>query len=257
MSRSNPNEDVAINPCKHWFQWDGGDGKGFKQYDKEAKKNIIHPLPFKFLLLDKLITITGYNEPRGIGYYSNEVRSLKDKLIVRSKDGVEAEGSWEEVKAKIGTQGANFAQSVYIMFYVDKQPMLGNIKMSGAALETWFDFCKNNKVNEIGIQVKTTNTKKKGKVEYFEPVFEAMKITEASNKFAVEMDKELQTYLTAYLIRNSTSVEAPKIEEKQPEINPQKQETKPEEKGDLPWEKNENNSNTIVTNADDSEEAPF
>jgi len=38
MSRSNPNEEL-VNPCKYWFQWDGGDGKGFKSYDKTTKKN--------------------------------------------------------------------------------------------------------------------------------------------------------------------------------------------------------------------------
>ena len=254
MSRSNPNEELS-NPCKTWFQWDGGDGQGFKVYNKETKKNVITPLPLKFLVLDRLTTVTGYNEPEAIGYYSNEVRSLKDTLIVRSKNGIEGQGTWEEIKAKLGVKGASYCQSVYIMYYKDKQPTLGNIKMTGASLENWFTFCKANKIMEIGVSVDSTNEKKKGKVVYFEPVFKAMKITEASNNFAIEMDKELQAYLTAYLTRNATTVEQPKTEEKVAETA---QNTA--SKADLPWEgKDEPNIQEaqIVTNADDSTDPPF
>lgn len=210
MSRSNPNEN-AINPCQKWFQWDGGDGKGLKQYNKETKKNEIIPIPFKFMVLDRLVTVIGYNEPEKIGYYANEIRNMKtDTLTVRSKNGVEAEGTYEEVKAKLGTKGLSFAQSVYIAYFEGKDLTLGNIKMSGAALENWFNFCKANKVEEIGIILKEAKSAKKGKVEYFEPIFAPMTIKEETNKAAIELDVELQEYLTAYLQRNQTSVEKPK-----------------------------------------------
>jgi len=214
MSRSAPNSEEIINPNKNWFQWDGGDGLGFKKYDKVEKKNIITKLPFTFLVLDKLTTVTGFNEPENIGYYSNEVRSLKDKITVRSKNGVEAEGNWEEIKAKLASKGANFCQSVYIAYYEGKDLVLGNIKMQGAALENWFKFCKENNVMEIAVQVKTTTKAKKGKVEYFMPVFKSIKIKEETNTAAIEIDKVLQEYLTAYLLKNKTSVEEPKVEAK-------------------------------------------
>jgi len=252
MSRSNPNEN-AVNPCKHWFQWDGGDGKGFKAYDKENKKNVITPLPFKFLILDRLTTVTGFNEPENIGYYSNEIRNIKeDILTVRSKNGIEAKGTWEQVKAQLGSKGASFAQSVYIMFYQGKEAVLGNIKMSGAAIENWFAFCKENKIMEIGVNVKSANPKKKGKVEYFEPVFEAIKVSEASNNAAVEMDKELQAYLVEYLEKNKTSVDAfetksePKADQPKHEVVKQESEKEPDiVKG------------TFVGSADDDDGLPF
>jgi len=213
MSRSNPSSEVQVNPCKHWFQWDGGDGKGFKSYDKATKTNNITPLPFRFLVLDRLTTVVGFNEPEKIGYYSNEIRSIKtDKLVVRSKKGIEAEGTWEEVKAKLGTKGAAFCQSVYVLFFDGKTPTLGNIKMNGASLENWFSFCKENNIMEVAVQVKSANEKKKGKVIYYEPVFEEMVVSEATNNAAIEVDKELQTYLKGYLERNKTTTEAPKAE---------------------------------------------
>jgi len=248
MSRSNPNEEL-VNPCKYWFQWDGGDGKGFKSYDKTTKKNVITPLPFKFLVLDRLTTVTGFNEPENIGYYANEIRDIKnDILTVRSKNGIEATGTWESVKSKLGVKGASFCQSVYIMFYVGKEPMLGNIKMSGAAIENWFGFCKENRIMEIGVQVKAANPKKKGKVEYFEPVFEVLKISDASNEAAIEIDKGLQEYLSAYLLKNKSTVAMPETTETKATEQPKREEVKKEEASV---------DNFTTASADDDDQLPF
>lgn len=250
MSRSQPENEVQVNPCKHWFQWDGGDGKGFKSYDKVAKKNNITALPFRFLVLDKLTTVVGFNEPENIGYYSNEIRNIKtDKLTVRSKNGIEAEGTWEEVKAKLGTKGAAFCQSVYVMFFDGKTPTLGNIKMNGASLENWFSFCKENNIMEIAVQVKTANEKKKGKVVYYEPVFEKMTVKEETNIAATEMDKELQEYLKAYLERNQTSTEAVKHENK---VEEKATESKEEHSNKI-----EEKDSFLSSLDDDGEDAPF
>ena len=250
MSRSQPENEVQVNPCKHWFQWDGGDGKGFKSYDKVAKKNNITALPFRFLVLDKLTTVVGFNEPENIGYYSNEIRNIKtDKLTVRSKNGIEAEGTWEEVKAKLGTKGAAFCQSVYVIFFDGKTPTLGNIKMNGASLENWFSFCKENNIMEIAVQVKTANEKKKGKVVYYEPVFEKMTVKEETNIAATEMDKELQEYLKAYLERNQTSTEAVKHENK---VEEKATESKEEHSNKI-----EEKDSFLSSLDDDGEDAPF
>jgi len=257
MSRSNPSNEEIVNPCKRWFQWDGDGGKGLKEYNKETKKNEIIPLPFKFLVIDRLITATGFNEPRGVGYWANEVRDLKkDKLVVRSKDGIECEGIWADVSAKLGTQGLDFCQSVYIAFFEGKTLMLGNIKMKGAALGNWFNFCKENKVMEIGVTIKDAKMAKKGKVEYFEPIFTAMPIKEETNNAAIEIDKELQCYLKAYLERNSTSTESPKQIADETAVTTQS--TAKIEHKDLPWDKEtveETQSKDIKTS--EEEESPF
>ncbi len=251
MSRSNPNEEL-VNPCKNFFQWDGGDGQGFKRYDKETKTNIITPLPFKFLVLDRLTTVTGFNEPEKIGYYSNEIRDIKnDILTVRSKNGIEAVGTYEDVKAKLSAKGASYCQSVYVMFFIGKEPTLGNIKMSGASLENWFAFCKENKIMEIGVQVKSTNEKKKGKVVYYEPVFEALKVSDSTNQAAVELDKVLQEYLTGYLLKNKSTVTLPEAETK---AEPAKEQPKQEAKAEA---KTEEVDITTANLGDDDSDLPF
>lgn len=224
MSRSQPENEI-INPCKKWWSWDS-DSSQFKFYDKETKKNVLVKLPFRFLVLDRLTTCVGYNDPKKIGYYSNEVRDVKnDILTVRSKNGIEAVGTWEQVKAKLGSDGLGFCQSTYIMYFEGKEPMLGNIKMSGACIEPWFAFTKANNIMEIGVSVASFSEHKKGKVEYTSPVFTAMKVSEESNAKAIELDKVLQNYLTAYLLKNKTSTD-----KAQPEVKLEATATKPEVK---------------------------
>lgn len=223
MSRSQPENEI-INPCKKWWSWDS-DSSQFKFYDKETKKNVLVKLPFRFLVLDRLTTCVGYNDPQKIGYYSNEVRDLKnDILTVRSKNGIEAVGTWEQVKAKLGADGLSFCQSTYIMYFEGKEPTLGNIKMSGACLEPWFAFTKINNINEVGVKVASATPHKKGKVEYTSPVFEVLKTSEESNAKAIELDKVLQGYLTAYLLKNKTSTDKTqpevKIDSTKPEAKP-------------------------------------
>ena len=252
MSRSNPNEEL-VNPCKHWFQWDGDKG-GFKSYDKETKKNVSIPLPFRFLYLDSLITVTGYNEPEGVGYYSNEVRDIKDVMTVRSKNGIEMTGNWEQIKEKMSAKGADFCQSVYIAFYEGKTLVLGNIKMKGAALGPWFDFRKANNVMDIGISVKEMKEGKKGKVVYQMPVFSVLDIKPATNELAIEIDKPLQEYLKAYLAKNKSTTETTA----EPIKSESKSEVKVEDKpkiDSLP--KDLDVEEKPIVGGDESDEEPF
>ena len=200
MSRSNPNENL-VNPAKFFYEWDGGDG-GFKYFDKslgEKGEKVKQELPFTFIPLDVLVTIKGFNESEQKGYWSNEIRQFDIKtgiLTVRSKAGVEMIGTYEQVKAKLGTKGADYCQSVYCATKgADGKLVLNNIQIKGAALGAWIEFVKKNNINEVAVAVKDMVKKKKGRVDYVEPVFSAVKIKEETNQEAIELDKLLQEYL--------------------------------------------------------------
>lgn len=256
MSRSQPENEVQNNPNQTWLSWDGDKGLGLKKYNKETKTNEIIKLPFKFLVLDRLTTVTGYNEPEKIGYYSNEVRKLTDKLVVRSKNGIEAEGTWEEVKQKLGSKGADYAQSVYIAYYEGKTLTLGNIKMKGAALGTWFTFCKENNVMSIGVTLKESKAAKKGRTEYFEPVFSKLEIKPETDNAAKEIDKVLQEYLTGYLQGNHTTVEQSKTETKA-EVTEAKNNAVAEDNEFTKAVKDDKFLSDLHGITDDNEDAPF
>ena len=198
MSRSNPNEQL-VNPSTRFIEWKGGEGK-FTYYDKEAKKNIDIPLPFRFIVLEQLSTVKGYSDADSSGFWSNEVRDLAtEQLVVRTKGEKFPPMLYEQVKEKLSSRGAEYCKSVYIGYYDAKKKLtIGNIGIKGCAIGPWIEFCKVNKVMEIGVQVKGSVEGKKGATKFHSPVFEPLAITPETNASAIELDKVLQEYLTAY-----------------------------------------------------------
>lgn len=190
MSLSNPGAD-SVNPTKKYFKWAGQTGK-VQWYDKESKQDIDVQLPFMFRVLDQLSTIVGYMEGKG-GFWSNEVRSTQtDLLHVRSKGGVEFSGLYSDLNVK----GAKYATSVYFAYKDGKdQYVIGNIKLSGAALSSWIDFNKKHNMNQIAVALTGSEHGKKGSVEFEKPVFEAVEVSDESTAVAIELDKILQDYL--------------------------------------------------------------
>lgn len=219
MSLSKPQ---IKNPATPYFmQWRGGaekivekDDKGNKTeryeggavtyYDKESEENINVPLPFSFIVLDELATITGFHEPSQSGYWSNEVRNtLTDELVVRRKDGIVARGLYGKISEKIKAQGAKYAVSCYIAFKDDTgELVIGNMKIAGAALSAWLDFKKKFDVTKCAVFI-TNEPKldKKGSNYYFSPVFDGQNLGEKTKSAAILLDEELQTYLGTYLSR--------------------------------------------------------
>lgn len=229
MSRSNPHESLQ-NVASRFYEWNSDD-KCFKYFDKtlgtpdkEGKvkgETVNVKLPFSFLVLDVLATVKGYNEPSNKSYWSNEVRDLKKDIItVKSKSGVEASGTYEHIKEKLANSGAKYVQSVYVAMKSKDGLEIANIQMKGAALNAFIDFCKTVKIHEIGVTVKKSIEKKKGRNIYHEPVFEAMTISEKANEQAIELDKQLQTYLSAYLAKNASESVQPATQPSKPSNEP-------------------------------------
>lgn len=213
MSRSNP---TAKNPAVRFFQWSGGaelvEKNGDKEvyaggkitwYDKEAQERKEQPMPLTFLVLDELTTIGGFSDADKSSYWSNEVRDLKnDILVVRTSAGIKARGTYaqlEDVKSK----GAKFAQSVYIAFKDDSgELVIGNFKIMGAALTAWIEFKKKYDVYKCAVALERADgPHKKGTTRYFVPVFEGRNVTPETDAAAGELDKELQSYLKTYMTR--------------------------------------------------------
>lgn len=206
MSRSKPTDD-ARNPVTRFYEWQGSTGK-IKWYDKEAKEQKTVELPFSFLVLDQLNTITGFSDGRHSGLWSNEVRSTHtDQLTVRSKAGIEFQGLYSDMNV----QGAKFAKSVYVAVK-DKSGKLelANFKISGAALGPWIEFCKSVDVMKYGIAITGSKDGKKGANEFKIPVYNKIEVSSEADAEATELDKVIQDYLDVYLTRRpSASVAAP------------------------------------------------
>lgn len=216
MSRSNPNENTP-NPATRWFEWKSAE-QCFAYYDKDEKKNILCPLPFSFIVLDRTACVRGYNKRLGTGLYSNEVKSTKDHpLVVKYfSGGVVAQGLWSDIKDKVTSKQCcgKFALNVYIAFRdaADGGKIkLGAIQMTGCCLGAWFEFEKENRkaIYEQAVTVKTTRHDTSGSVEFYAPEFSLLPVSEETNKEAVFCDVQLQEYFKAYFARSLAGVQTP------------------------------------------------
>lgn len=211
MSRSNQTD--IVNPAVRWFSWNGDTG-GFYYWDKEQKKRIPIPLPFRFMVLDTLSTIKGYNKALDYGYYSNEIRDIKKEILtVRSKSGIMAKGLYEEVKAEC--DGAKYCQSVYAAIKEGDKFALCNIAFVGCAVGAWIEFRKKvKKIYDGAVSVDEMLAGKTGKIEYQSPIFKMIEVSPEAETAATALDKELQEYLTAYFKRNNEAVADAHVEDK-------------------------------------------
>lgn len=205
MSFSNPQ---LTNPAQHFFRWKGGEGK-LEFYDKEKEESITVPLPFEFIPIDQLATITGFSKTAQSGYYSNEVRStLKDEFVVKLKGQTVFTGLYKNDQGIAQLpKGAAYTTSLYIV-HKNKagEYITGNIKITGSALGPWIEFNK-GKVIGNGKVVMTKGEKQTSPVgDFYPPEFTYEHLTDEDYKAAMEADKELQIYLNQYL-------SAPKVDE--------------------------------------------
>jgi hypothetical protein len=211
MSRSNNTE--LTNPATRFFEWSGSEGC-VRYYDKETEQNVTVKLPFRFLVLDRVAQVAGGIDRDGTyyGFWSNQVRSTKNEpFVVRSKQGVEASGYYEQIKA---TPGVKFMTGLYVAFYDESGALqIGMLKVKGAALTAWIEFTKDHKDIYKGAFSITGNEKqKKGATTYYSPVFAFVPtVKEETEAAAVKLDKELQTYLAAYFATAPTQAPAPQF----------------------------------------------
>lgn len=226
MSRSNPTEG-SRNPTTRWFEWAGGsDGGHVRWYDKDAKASVKVEGPFAFLLLEELSTVKGWHEPSESSIYANEVRDVRqDVLVVKSfKGGELASGLYGEIKDRIVAKGGHYHASIYIAYKEGDELKLGNLGLKGAALSAWMEFKKaapkkkhaNGKL--VGaylvdaVKISGFEDMKKGGTAFRVPKFLLVTTTDATNQQATALDAELQAYFADYFKR-------PKAEAAKPPAN--------------------------------------
>ena len=190
------------NPATKFLEWKS-DQKGFSYYDKGIAKNVEVSLPFKFVFLDELSTVKGWNDASSSGIFSNEVKYLsKEPMTVKAfKGGEIAIGLYNEIKERVKNAGGHYSKSVYIML---EDGALANIQLKGSATQQWGEFVKANRqsITRTWINVASATENKKGKVVFSIPNFtigadiEDLEARDADGRF-----DELESYLKTYLAK--------------------------------------------------------
>lgn len=202
MSFSRTTKYETKNPCVRYYEWREG---VFSYYDKESKKRIeVDEDEIKFIVLEMdLFTIKGFDEGKNVGFFSNEVRTINDELVVKysnQKKELFAKGTYSELKEKLKAAGAKFARSVYVL--MDGE--ICHFAFLGSSLGGWGDCiekkCSASQLREHYVILTGKTQKKRGSVKYEEPVFElGEKLSKSDAAKAVEADTLLQDYLDVYL----------------------------------------------------------
>ena len=211
MSTSNRRQAFAqpqANPSTKFLDWKSND-KCFEYYDKEKQEKLSVALPFKFLVLDELHTIKGWNDASSSGIFSNEVKFIsKEVMTVKPFKGNEiAKGLYKDIKEKIVSAGGHYVKSIYIML---EDGSLANLQLKGSAVQKWGEFTQKtrNRLPDEWVQVTKAIEGKKGAVKFFTPDFSFERsITEDEAMQADEAFNILETYLKAYLVKAEPIVE--------------------------------------------------
>lgn len=201
-NRTNVFSGGSKNPATKFLEWKS-DQKGFSYYDKGLAKNVEVPLPFKFVFLDELSTVKGWNDSSSSGIFANEVKYLsKEPMTVKAfKGGEIAKGLYNEIKERVKNAGGHYSKSIYIML---EDGSLANIQLKGSATQQWGEFVKANRqsITRTWINVASATESKKGKVVFSIPNFtigadiEDLDARDADAKF-----DELEAYLKTYLAK--------------------------------------------------------
>lgn len=210
MSTSNRRAAFAqpqSNPATKFIEWKSND-KCFNYYDKDAQKNVEIPLPFKFLVLDELHCIKGWNDASSSNIYSNEVKFIsKEVMTVKPFKGNEiAKGYYKDIKDKVVAAGGHYTKSIYVML---EDGSLANLQLKGSGVQKWGDFTQKtrNRLADEWVTVAKAEDGKKGAVKFSTPSFSfANSISEEEANMADDAFNILESYLKTYLAKADIEV---------------------------------------------------
>jgi len=206
MSRSNPTENQP-NPTRIWYNWSGETGTLYYFDKSKGEKGEIVNVgsKFRFILLDTLSSVRGWHDASYSGISSNEVRDTRsERLVVKAKVGIIAEGFYTEIRDRVRSAGGNFTSHLYIAFKAGNEVQLGSLQLKGAALQSWMVFSKENRaaLYKSGVAINGYVEGKKGHIVFRVPVFALTEVSPETDAEAVRIDKEiLQPYLAGYFKR--------------------------------------------------------
>lgn len=200
MSRSSP---TLQNPAHRFFEWKAEKGE-LQYYDKEAQERKTVKLPFEFMVLDMLSSITGFSRPDNASYYSNEVRrSDKEEFTIKLKGGTVVTTLYKNEHGVVQVpKAAKYQKILYIAHKENGEYIISRLAApTGSVLSAWIDFNNSHRdIDERGKVIMSRGELLKGeRSDYYPPKFEYVeKTTKAEDEAAVTLDKALQHYLERY-----------------------------------------------------------
>jgi hypothetical protein len=197
---------TSQNPATKFYKWK--DGKiAYYDGEKDVEVPFSAKNPFRFLVVERGAQIVGGTQRDGkyVGFYSNFVLNTQTQpFTVRSKQGVEAQGLYKDIKT---TPGIKYATALYIGVPTDNGLELQFISFSGAALNAWIEATKKKDIFKGAFGIIGAEEGVNGRVTYYSPVFKHYpEVSEKSDFEAKALDEQLQDYLKGYFAPQAEEV---------------------------------------------------
>jgi hypothetical protein len=205
----------ASNPATKFIEWKSND-KCFNYYDKDAQKNVEIPLPFKFLVLDELHKVEGWNDSLKGKIVSNEVKFISKEIMKvktyhkdfggKNTTTHLVDGLYAEIKEKVKSSNAHYAKSIYVML---EDGSLANISLKGSGVQKWGDFTQKtrNRLADEWVIVASAEDGKKGAVKFSTPSFAFhSSLIDIEADLADDAFNILESYLKTYLAKAEPAI---------------------------------------------------
>lgn len=209
MSRHDETMGVLPNPSQYYLEWNS-EQKAFCYWDKEAEERKPMKLPFRFLALKFMKSVTGYDNDRKKGIFSNEVANTGTELLrvqYREKNDPGrfasplATGLYSQIKDTVKERGGKFTSVIYAM---SPRGVVVNIQLTGSQVHSFGSIEKQgNRWKKEWIEVSRFEEKEftdeKGELKkYSVPVFELVgALSPADNGKADEAYDVVRTYFVS------------------------------------------------------------
>lgn len=231
QGRVNPTNSVPPNPAKKFISWSSVD-QCFKYWDKtkgEKGENVLIPLPFTFIPLERAVAYRGYDDDNKISYISNELPELDKGIFtvrgynaITKKSHVEVSGTYKDISTHLEAKDLKYTESIYIAIKNESGALeLANLQLNGAGLMHWFKFIKSIDIWSMAVSVSTFSNEKKGVNKYTAPIFAGVKIKQETDIEAAKFQKQIQEYLKEYYSRSANSSYESQSTSSQPESKPE------------------------------------
>ena len=188
MGRTQQTQSNAVkNPATCYLEWSGEHGH-FSYWDGQDRQ-VLDSLDF--VLLETTKSVSGYDDVSNSRIYSNSVKSTEDHFVVRvsKTNSVLAEGTYAEIKS----DRFKYTENLLVLAEISGMAGIVQISLSGAGVQSLMTLRENHQMAEIYnsmIRVTRSEKMKKGRVEYYQPVFTLLPLDEEMKNKADEFEVE-------------------------------------------------------------------
>lgn len=166
--------------------------------DEEEGKNIMTPMPLKFLWLESAQSVTGYSKTEEASVYSNEIlplnKAYNQELTVKVGKNTLVKGLWRDIKIDVKDAGGKYCIPVYAAMEIEGEYKIVRILISGGSRDVWMNLDKSKFMTHAIISDSINEVEMKTGDTYQAPNFKFVPATPQELEVADELVTKVDDY---------------------------------------------------------------